>query len=185
VSTVSGYAAKHQEGKRYILNPEYANSMSVPAPLWPGGSMPLGGLDAARPGLLAGLGPVMVKIDPDASRGTTNFAGARGGLYLHMDVNEEVAAGTAGCLAIDKAKLNKFMCWMRHFKPAKLVVDYDLGTVSSNETPYVVDRSLFGCRQVQQPDGSTRTQCEMNNTVPEFPCGINTERIFGNHILYR
>lgn len=79
-----------------------------------------------------GLGPVYVELNCTSPTG-------RGDIGIHLDANEEVAVGTAGCVGIPKAggdgltNLKKFVGWFANAAeaPERLVVNWGLGTVET------------------------------------------------------
>lgn len=70
-----------------------------------------------------GLGPVWISIfDP---------GGGRGEFGIHLDANRESSPGSAGCVVFaTRARMETFLAAFAEFRPAELVVDYGLGTVS-------------------------------------------------------
>lgn len=117
-----------------------ASGVSSPGgALWPQG-FPVGDLQA-RTGN-PGLGPFMSSLTPQRSQGFM-AGGQRGGFFLHADVNElDGSPGTVGCLAFERAETNKYLCWLRHYRPRTLVADWGLGSVNGGARAQILDESL-------------------------------------------
>lgn len=86
---------------------------------------------AGRPGdwmtsFSQALGPWINVVENDA-----NFWTERSELRFHMDWNQAVAPGTAGCIAFeDRATAQVWLDWRaKHAGAIKLIVDYGLGSV--------------------------------------------------------
>lgn len=108
----SGSLEPLPEGKWYIDDIEWA-----------------GGKDNYGASWGAGLGPAFIELHYKAPGRTQRSA-----IGIHMDANQGVAPGTAGCLGIStKDSFQRLVSWLRETDPRTLLVDWGLGTCPQPE----------------------------------------------------
>lgn len=72
----------------------------------------------------AGLGPVSIPLTYQRP-GTTQ----RQAIEIHIDWNERIAPGTAGCIGVkNRPDMERLIGWLRETDPRRLFVDWELGT---------------------------------------------------------